>query len=82
MSTLITDLHPCIKCRTWHDVDTMQIYLQSQGVHVLQTGMICPICANKKAIETRNQVLEMFGGHLKYFLEPIPKMDASQSEIQ
>lgn len=58
---LITDLHPCCKCHTWHDVDTMHIYTKSKGEFVTQTGMICPTC--RQALYQQTKQFSAHGLH-------------------
>lgn len=61
---LITDLHPCCKCHTWHDVDTMHIYTKSKGEFVTQTGMICPTCRTELYRQQSAKELSALGLHL------------------
>lgn len=49
---LITDLHPCCKCHTWQDIDTMTVNLHLYGDwqdHL--NKLICPDCEEKQRKE-------------------------------
>ena len=54
---LITDLHPCCKCHTWQDVDTMSVnpYIFGDWKNHLKK-LICTDCEEKQ----REEMLSIF----------------------